>query len=161
MRTKKHNHKSWRGLRVTVCVAQNKKHSVPDRKRERGESTRILQPKSRTTLYVCVCAWMKTLLHYNLLTTDSLAAQAAWGRHGGSSSPSMCACVFLQSSVYLDQKICWWSAEGSNSDAGVNPQTHSLYAAVPRNYNKLKNKYKYSIGIEAKITATVYAAHFK
>lgn len=129
---------------VTDCVAQNKKHLVPYRKRERGESTRILQPKSRTTLYVwmCVCAWMTILLYYNLLTTDYLAPQAGDWRWGARAPCCVHMCVFfLQSSVYLEQRICWWHAEGSDSDTGVCLVTHSLYTTVPRLHNKLKNKY--------------------
>lgn len=83
---------------VTDCVAQNKKHLVPYRKRERGESTRILQPKSRTTLYVwmCVCAWMTILLYYNLLTTDYLAPQAGDWRWGARAPCCVHVCFFYK-----------------------------------------------------------------
>lgn len=35
------------------------------------------------------------------------------------------------------------------------------YAAVPRKYNKLKNKYKSSNGVEANVSAAVHAARLK
>lgn len=130
MRTKKHKHKSWQGLRVTICVAQSK-----NRKRERWKRQNTAAKKQNYPLCMCVC-----------MNENAASLQPADPCH------SLCVC-FTESWVFLDRKRCWLSAEGSNSGAGVNhPLTGSLYAAVPSNYYKYNNKYKYSTWMDAKKT---------
>lgn len=90
----KHNHKSWQGLEL-LYVRHKTKSTLyrTERGREAKAPECCSQKAEPPFMYVCVCAWMKMLLHYNLLTTDSVAAQAAWGAAGAPPCAHACVCV--------------------------------------------------------------------
>lgn len=126
------------GIGYCMCGTKQK-HHVPYRERERGESTRILQPKGRTTLLVCLCVrlcvsvWMKMLLHYNLLTTLKQAQRPP-------RSPSLYGYV----SVFY-WEVCNMTRRYADDMLRAvylmgNVSQYSVCAAVPRNGNKLKQK---------------------
>lgn len=92
---------------------------------------------------VCVCVYAHTIDNPAVWQPADRALSGSTGGRWrwGARAPS-CAFFFFffneQSSVDLEQRICWWHAEGSDSDTGVCPVTRSLYTTVPRLHNKLK-----------------------
>lgn len=125
------------GLRVTACVAQNKRHPVLYR--QEGERWKHQNTKAEKAELPCmyVYEWKCCFITTCWLLT-------LWQHRRGAAPAPPYIHVYVFYIVYSLTKICWWYAESSICKAAV---TRSVYAAVPRNYNILK-KMKYSTGID-------------
>lgn len=81
-------------------------------------------------MYVCVCVCMNE---------NAASLQPADNWLAGSSSPlPVCACVFYKAVCILTKRYADDMLRAVILMQVSNPLTHSLYAAVPRNYNKYK-----------------------
>lgn len=123
----------WHSTKKAPCTIQK------EGERRKHQNTAAKEQKL-PCMYVCM--WMKILFCYNLLTADFLQCRA-------SRIPSW-VCIFL------DKVVCILSKEYTNgmlreqilSVKSVSSVT-ILSTTVPRLYNKLKNKYKRSVGVKA------------
>lgn len=141
---KKKNHKSWQGAGPSYWLCGTKQKAPctiqKEGERRKHQNTAAKKQNYPVCMNVCVCTNDNPAV---LQPADhSLSGSPGGWWRWGARAPSCVHVCFLQSSVYLEQRICWWHAEGSDSDTGVSPVTHSLCTTVPRLHNKLKNKYK-------------------